>query len=247
MMKEGDETYQNRKPIWGILGGMGPLASAGFIGTIYKIVSAKTEIEQQMSRVILISDPDIPDRTEAIAQFRNGDPRQHEEVKKRLKHLIKMLGAMDVDRIVIPCVTAHFFLPYLDLPSDVSSQICSLISTVLDALRRAEGKYILLRTNGTRDARIFEDYTGWHEVSHRIQRIEDSEQEMIHRGYLYKLKKKNVSAEDLHMLQNLMRKYDVRGFVAGCTEVHLHTAHLIANGISVIDPLQIIAQQIAIN
>jgi aspartate racemase len=224
---------------------MGPLASTEFLRTICRLSLAHAETEQDMSRVILVSDPDIPDRTAAITKLREGRPQQYEDVKKRLKQLLEMLGTMPVDRIFIPCVTAHFFLPYLDLSSAVSSRICSLISTVRDALSAAEGKYILLRTNGTQSAKIFENHPGWHEVGSRIMPIDDVDQEMIHSKYLYKIKKEDVSPEGLGMLKNLIQKYGAQGFVAGCTEVHLQTAQLIANDIRVIDPLQIIAREIA--
>jgi aspartate racemase len=242
----GDNGHTNNKrPLWGVLGGMGPLASAEFLQTVYRLSLAEAKTEQDMARVILVSDPIVPDRTEAIAGLKQGDPQQFEEVKTRLKQLLKMLAAMQVDSIVIPCVTAHFFLPYLDLPSGISSRICSLVSVVCDALRAAEGKYILLRTNGTRETGIFENHPGWQEASQRLQPMEDADQETVHWKYLYKIKKNNISCEGLSFLQCLLSKYGAQGVVAGCTEVHLHTRQLLAHGLRVIDPLQIIAQRIA--
>ena len=52
------------QPIWGILGGMGPLASAEFLTSIYKLSLGRTE--QNMPRLYLVSDPTVPDRTKAI-------------------------------------------------------------------------------------------------------------------------------------------------------------------------------------
>src|SRR5690348_224227 len=50
--------------ILGVLGGMGPLASAAFVNTIYRLNPAPQE--QDMPRVLLDSTPAFPDRTEAI-------------------------------------------------------------------------------------------------------------------------------------------------------------------------------------
>lgn len=235
----------DKKPLWGILGGMGPLASAEFLQTIYRLSLAQARVEQDMSRLILVSDPCVPDRTTAIARLKQGDPQEFDQVRMHLKKLLEMLGAMQVDGIVIPCVTAHFFLPHLNLHASISSRICSLVSVICDALRAESSKYMLLRTNGTRKAGLFENHPGWNEICDRLQPIEDADQDMIHWKYLYSIKKQNVSCQGLSLLQDLIRKYDVHGVVAGCTEVHLHTRQLLASGIRVIDPLHIIAQKIA--
>jgi aspartate racemase len=242
-----EATYRRKKTLWGILGGMGPLSSAGFLATIYRFSLAEAASEQEMSRVILISDPDVPDRTEAIVKLGQMQPKQYEAVKHRLKEQLEALLAMNVDRIVIPCVTAHFFLPYLNLPAPIESRICSLISVVCEALRtdHSKCKYILLRTNGTRDARIFETHPSWNEISDRIISIDDADQELLHWEFLYKIKKENVRDKQLSILQQVLQKYDAHGFVAGCTEAHLHTAELLDKQIRVVDPLWIVARIIA--
>src|SRR5207249_6442174 len=114
-------------PLWGILGGMGPLASTEFLNTIYRLSleragkEGKDGKEQDMARVILVSDPSVPDRTEAIVTRRD-KPEQFEEVKRRLKQSLEMLNAMQADRIVIPCITADLFLTSLDLDASLSSR-----------------------------------------------------------------------------------------------------------------------------
>lgn len=228
---------------------MGPLASAEFLNTIYRLSLERVAREsggkeQSMARVILVSDPDVPDRTEAIEKLRAGNPQPFQEVKRRLKQLLEALAAMEVDQIVIPCVTAHFFLPYLNLSTAIESRICSLISTVRDALFGAHGKYIMLRTNGTWREKIFENQPGWADVSDSIRTIEESDQARIHE-YLYQIKIKGVQPQHINELQRLIQKYDADGFVAGCTEAHLDAATLVANGIHLIDPLLVIAQEIA--
>lgn len=244
-MGETEGIYRREKTLWGILGGMGPLASAAFLATIYKFSVAQAGSEQETPRVILISDPSVPDRTTAIVKLKQKQPQQYEAVKNRLRELLETLSSLNVDRIVIPCVTAHFFLPYLNLPTAIESRICSLISTICEALRTEHGKYILLRTNGTKDTRIFENHPSWNEISDRIIAIEDADQDTIHREFLYKIKKENVRDEQLILLRRLMQKYDAHGFIAGCTEVHLHTGELLNQQIQVVDPLWIIAQNIA--
>ena len=211
-----------KQPLWGILGGMGPLASTEFLNNIYRLSLGRTE--QDMPRVVLLSDPTVPDRTTAI---RAG---QIQDVVHDLQSLLMRLMQMEVDQIAIACVTAHFFLPYLDLPVSINSQMISLISLVCESLQNDRGKYLLLRTRGTRDARIFEDHPGWNDVTSQVCVLDDKDQETVHDNYLYQLKTRSVSAGDLTLLKQLKNKYQVDGFIAGCTEVHLHTRDLLANG-----------------
>src|SRR5947209_3814698 len=100
------ENFKNiqKHPLCGILGGMGPLASTEFLNNIYRLSLGRTE--QDMPRVVLLSDPTVPDRTTAI---RIG---QIQEVVHDLQSLLMRLVQMEADQIAIACVTAHFFLPY---------------------------------------------------------------------------------------------------------------------------------------
>src|SRR5258708_1595314 len=236
MANQDNSGHREKQPLWGILGGMGPLASTEFLSTIYRLSLGQTRTEQDMPRVVLLSDPSVPDRTTAI------ETGQIQEMNHDLERLLTELTKIEVDQIVIACVTAHFFLPYLNLPASIRSRIIPLISVVCDALRSDPGKYLLLRTTGTRDAQIFEAHPGWHEVSSRVSIPDDLDQEAIHRDYLYQVKKRSVSAGDLKLLGHLKQKYQVDGFIAGCTEVHLPTKDLLASGIRMIDPLYILAQ-----
>lgn len=225
------------QPLWGILGGMGPLASNEFLNNIHQLSQGRTE--QDMPRVILVSDPSVPDRTTAIKAGRI------QEVARPLQELIVQLAQMNVDYIIIACVTAHFFLPHLELPPVIRQRMISLISVICESLRNDGRKYLLLRTSGTRDTRIFEDHPGWNEVSSQVCVLDDKDQETVHHKYLYQLKKRPVNADDLKLLAQLKEKYQVQGFIAGCTEVHLHTRDLLNHGVRMIDPLFILAQRIS--
>jgi aspartate racemase len=237
MANRNNSKRADKQPLWGILGGMGPLASTEFLDNIYRLSLGRTE--QDMPRVVLLSDPSVPDRTTAI---KTG---HIQEVVHDLRNLLTTLMQMDVDQIVIACVTAHFFLPFLDLPASIRSRMISLISIICDSLRADQGKYLLLRTSGTKDARIFEDHPGWSEVRSQICVPSDQDQETIHDQYLYQLKKRSINEDDLTLLKYLKDKYQVDGFIAGCTEVHLHIRDLLANSVRMIDPLYILAQRIA--
>src|SRR5205814_7574295 len=93
------------KPVLGVLGGMGGLASAEFARTIYE--SNREQIEQNSPIVILISDPTFPDRTRAILTG------SHDELLAQLSRKLEMLYSFDVARVVLACMTLHYALPLL--------------------------------------------------------------------------------------------------------------------------------------
>ena len=59
---------KSQRKIMAIIGGMGPLASAAFLSSIYE---RSLRAEEQLSpRILLLSDPSFPDRTRAILDGR---------------------------------------------------------------------------------------------------------------------------------------------------------------------------------
>src|SRR2546428_3051912 len=86
-----------------VIGGMGPLASAEFVNTVYE--QATTDREQEMPRLVLWSDPSFPDRTTALLDGRSDVLAGH------LEHAIPQCDAMGAGQGVICCVTVHAGLP----------------------------------------------------------------------------------------------------------------------------------------
>ena len=94
---------QEKKTI-GILGGMGPLATADLFQKIVLLTKADTDREH--IRVYIDSNANIPDRTAAIL---SGGEDPVPEMASALRHL----EACGADCIIMPCNTAHYFLPRL--------------------------------------------------------------------------------------------------------------------------------------
>ena len=88
----------------GIIGGMGPMATADLFRKITALTKAGKDSEH--IRVYIDSNPEIPDRTAAILQ---GGP---DPVPAMVDALVN-LEACGADCIVMPCNTAHYFLPRL--------------------------------------------------------------------------------------------------------------------------------------
>ena len=84
----------------GILGGMGPEATADFFSKLLALTPASKD--QEHLRILIDSNGKIPDRTEAILQ--NGA-----SPLPVLCEMARGLQASGADVIVIPCNTAHYF------------------------------------------------------------------------------------------------------------------------------------------
>jgi methylaspartate mutase epsilon subunit len=222
----------------GILGGMGPLASAELVHTLYRLNAGGKE--QEMPACILYSDPSIPDRTTAILA---GDTM---ELVARITAALEALAAQRVDRIVIACVTAHHVLP--QVPEALRRRVISLIELAIDEILAAPRRCLLLCTTGTRRARIFEGHERWGEVADQVDFLDEADQHELHR-LLYCLKELAPAEDCLRWLDTLPAKYQLDHFIFGCTELHLIHRALESRAVGrdafcIIDPLLIAARDV---
>lgn len=216
----------------GVLGGMGPLASAEFVNTIYEFHRGGRE--QELPRVVLDSDPAFPDRTEAIRSGRT------DEITERLRCRVADLLSLGANRIVVACFTAHRFLR--DLDPELLAPVVSLVDTAISELCHAEGTFLMLSTSGTRQAGIFQDSPRWALVANRVVLPTDRDQELVHR-LVYRMKQRGAGPEVLAEVDLLMTRYGCTGVVAGCTEFHLVSKDFVSayGSANVVDALRSIA------
>ena len=221
----------------GILGGMGPLASAEFIRTIYELNVA--EREQALPVCVLYSDPTFPDRTETLI---SGD---HEILVGRLVEALEALLELGAHRIVIACLTIHHFLS--GIPAHLRETIISLVDVTIDEIVNRGESHLLLCTNGTRASHLFEQHPRWEAASPYMRWPNDTDQQMVHDA-IYKLKRGHDAATVLPFFENLRERYKVASIVAGCTELHLLTKrwNMAGNGgaAHIVDPLLIVARNL---
>ncbi len=146
---EIDEGISQERAIVGILGGMGPAATADLYMKI--IAETPATVDQEHIPVVVYADPRVPDRTEALLHD-GEDP---------VPWLVK--GARNLDQlgasfIVIPCNTAHAFLS--DIEAQVDTPILSMLETAAEAI---SGGYPgvrrvgLLATTGTIRSGIYQE------------------------------------------------------------------------------------------
>jgi aspartate racemase len=196
--------------ILGIVGGMGPFASAEFLKTIYDLNIGA--VEQESPVCILYSDPTVPDRTEEIF---NGS---EEVLLARLVKTMDSLCRLGAGRIVIACVTIHYLLPRV--PASLREKVISLIDIIFDEVLATDERHLLLCTSGTRKAGIFQNHDRWELIKPQLVFTNEDDQRLVHDSIL-KIKS-NQSDESLcSHFDEFSKRYGVHSFIAGCTEFHL--------------------------
>lgn len=132
----------------GVIGGLGPLASAYFYEMICRMTDAR--IDQEHLDLVIISKSSTPDRTEYMLGKNNDSPLPH------LKEAGKDLERMGVDYIVIPCITAHYF--YKDLSDNIKVPIIHIIKETAQYLKdRGVKSAGIMATEGTVKSGLFQN------------------------------------------------------------------------------------------
>ena len=85
----------------GVIGGLGPIATAYFYELMIKMTDAT--VDQEHIEMLIYSKPSIPDRTDYILGKSSKNPVEP------MIDVGKMLVSMGADHIAIPCITAHYF------------------------------------------------------------------------------------------------------------------------------------------
>ncbi len=142
--------------IIGVLGGMGPLATVDFYAKLVRLTPARAD--QDHLRVIIDSNPKIPDRTAGLTG-EGPDPTP------ALVATARGLERAGADLIAIPCNSAHAYLPAIRravaVPVlDIMHEVAAAVAT-LTPRPRAVG---LLATPGTIRAGLYHRALATHDI-----------------------------------------------------------------------------------
>lgn len=203
----------------GILGGMGPEATLDCFGKIIKNTPAKTDREH--IRVVIDSNPGIPDRIAAILS-------DGESPVQALVAGCRGLEKAGADFIIIPCVTVHFFLPQIQAGSPLP--VLSIIDAVADVIQRDfhETKTVgLLGTVATVESGLFQKRLARETIDTLVP---DSAQQSKIVAAIKDIKDTRPSRTQSEITNDLVeaarslidRKPDgADAIIAGCTEIPL--------------------------
>lgn len=219
----------------GILGGMGPEVTAELFLRIIKATPA--EKDQDYLRIIVDSNPKIPDRTEAI--LGRGVSPLSELVATALN-----LEKAKADFIIMPCNTAHYY--YENLAKKVKIPILNMVELAAQEIssklsKMAAKKAGLIATTGTVASKIYEKELDNFDIQVLIPSKDLQNAVMI--AIYENIKSGNLPRgrkKILKIAQSLITD-GAKVIICGCTEVSL----VLKDGdlsVPVIDPLQILAE-----
>ena len=137
---------RNNMATLGVIGGLGPMATAYFMELVTSMTDAITD--QEHLRMLIYSVPDTPDRTDYILGRSKKDP---------LPCLIDAgltLKEAGADVIAIPCITAHYF--HGNIEKNVGVKTLNAVSDSAELLKnRGIAKVGIMATEGTVKSGIF--------------------------------------------------------------------------------------------
>lgn len=195
----------------GILGGMGPLATAD----LYKKIVQLTEADSDRAhiRTIIDSNAAIPDRTAAILSG-------GEDPVPEMLSAVRNLEACSVSCLIMPCNTAHYFLPRLQRETaipflsmiEATAQACALLHPGKTAA--------LLATRGTLEAGVYNAALEACGVPFLLP--EEAERDTLMHLIYDVVKASRPLEPELPCWQELLENLRKKGadyFILGCTEL----------------------------
>lgn len=222
--------------ILGVLGGMGPLASAHFMLRLTLLTPAQCDADH--IRTVLWSDPTIPGRPEFL-EGNGPDPLP------ALLRGIDGLRQAGCGAIVIPCNTAHHW--YQPMADAAGMPIFHIVDAAAEDLRAAgikPGLVGLMSTAATQRLRIYQDRLssqGWDclvpgpdDMANKIApAIASVKANRVHQAY-----------EPLREVFNGLAARGAQAVVLGCTEIPLGLLASPAEGLdaTVVDTIDSLAR-----
>ena len=220
------------KKTLGILGGMGPLATADLFRKI--VMMTEAECDQDHIRIIVDSNTEIPDRTAFIVS--EGEDPSPYMIKSA--QLLEKAGA---DCLIMPCNTAHYF--YDLIKSKINIPFLNMLEETAKELKKdyTNAKSVgLLATTGTTNTGIYSKIFSRYNIN--VVKPDLHYQQYV-TELIYNIKK-GIYDFDLSNFQKtleVMKNDKAEVFLLGCTEIPIAFDIFKLNE-NIIDPTTVIAK-----
>lgn len=199
----------------GILGGMGPEATAEFYLKVIRRCQRELGAKYNSDfPSIIINSTQTPDGK----MWSGFDPKT---LKDSLENDCKILEKSGIDFIVIPCNSAHFFIDHIR--QSVTIPVLSIIEEVTAMIRTKNlDKVLLLSTRFTSRCNIYNYYL----ANQNIQLIKpiERDQEKIEKIIVeVESGNRNIVLREalIEVVQAYIVSDDIQGVILGCTELPL--------------------------
>ena len=212
----------------GIIGGLGPLATAKFMEMLDERIDNSKETE-----MVVINDPTTPDRTSYILDNTKDNP-----VYKILE-MVKKLELFNVDLLVMPCNTASYF--YKEIENNTNILFINIVEETVKYLNSNNIKKVgLLATEGTIKSNIYKYLLDKYNIELITPNIEEQKiiSDIIYDGIK---SGKDINLDNFYEIINSLKELGSEKIILGCTELSaLKELYKINNDI-LIDAMEILA------
>lgn len=195
----------------GIIGGMGPMATADLFYKI--IVNTNADSDAEHIRILIDNNPQIPDRTQAVLTGSDAPLRFILDAGQRLTQ-------MGSDLLLMPCNTSHVY--YEQLCKAVSVPVINMVQeTAAHASAMGLRRVGLLATKGTLYAKLYEKALAIYGIAAVLPTVRGQAEIM---ALIYDGVKAGSDTFDTSLICGELHRMVKRGvetFVLGCTELPL--------------------------
>ena len=219
----------------GILGGMGPAASAEFVSRLIKKTPATHD--QEHIPFVLWNEPRIPDRSTSMQAGDNAPLLW-------LLQGIQALKTVGCDHIVIPCNSAHFW--YDDMIK-MGVPITHIVDSIADQLRDLgidNATVGIMGTQGTIEHGLYQsrlEQQGWHCI------VPDrAEMDFFVQPAIDFIKAGKIEESQVLLMQVIHSLIDrgARAIVLGCTELPLAIGITREQGVPIVNSIDSLVQAV---
>jgi len=217
----------------GIIGGMGPLATADLYLKITNMTEAAKD--QDHVHIVIDSNPKIPDRTAYI--LGEGETPLPEIVKS-----IRRLEAAGCDFLIMPCNTAHHIIEEIEATTRIPFINMMEVTAKFVANSFAGQTAGVLATDGTCRSGAYERYF----EKHGIQVVKPDQYQPDVMELIYKGVKSGVLDMSLAGIEAAIEEMKEKGatvFILGCTELSAVSHRIRSLGDTFVDPLEVLAME----
>ena len=215
----------------GVLGGMGPEATIDFQYRVLRATPAQDDADH--IRLLIDNNPAVPSRIEFVIHGHGASPGP------TLAAMAQGLESLGADCLVMPCNTAHLFVPQIRDATAV--EFISMIDATVAAVGKVTKVGLLAST-----AVIQTDlYSGAFSAAGVTAVVPDSDGQQEVMALIRSTKAGKAGTADAQLLQRIAADLVARGaecLVVACTELSVLSAGL-HTGVAVVDAAQVLAEE----
>jgi len=199
-----------KKKILGVLGGMGPAASAEFMRILAQRFPAKCDQEHPV--VYLLSDPEIPDRSSCVV---NGTENPQEWMKADLDKL----AAWGAELLAVPCNSAHCFIN--NIRNELKVPLVHIVEATIEAAQnQAPDGGWMVATLGTTKAGLYQKRA--EEMGYRLLVPPEEIRQKIHNIIQYvKAGDMKTAGQEMEEAVHALWEIEELPVITACTELPL--------------------------